>query len=116
MSIGSDDALAVFIDATDGWFARAVRVRERLLSRPNLDLYSPFLSTEPLAVTRRGVQLIHSLDVALAQELRRQLMALRRAGKFVECYLETAGEGSTYPGRVGSGGFLQARMAGIRLL
>ena len=32
--------------------------------------------------------------LARAQELRRQMMALRRAGKFVECYLETAGEGS----------------------
>ncbi|RPH57567.1 signal peptide peptidase SppA, partial [bacterium] len=32
--------------------------------------------------------------LAKAQELRRQLIALRRAGKFVECYLETAGEGS----------------------
>src|SRR6185295_16331328 len=29
-----------------------------------------------------------------AQELRRQMLALRRAGKFVECFLETAGEGS----------------------
>jgi protease-4 len=34
------------------------------------------------------------LGLAKAQELRRQMMALRRAGKFVECYLETAGEGS----------------------
>jgi protease-4 len=33
------------------------------------------------------------LGLAKAQELRRQLLALRRAGKFVECYLETAGEG-----------------------
>lgn len=32
--------------------------------------------------------------LARAQELRRQMVALRRAGKFVECYLETAGEGS----------------------
>ena len=32
--------------------------------------------------------------LARAQELRRQFMALRRAGKFVECYVETAGEGS----------------------
>ena len=32
--------------------------------------------------------------MAKAQELRRQMLALRRAGKFVECYLETAGEGS----------------------
>jgi len=29
-----------------------------------------------------------------AQELRRQMLALRRAGKFVECFLETAGEGA----------------------
>src|SRR3954454_3463811 len=34
------------------------------------------------------------LGLAKAQELRRQLLALRRAGKFVECYLETAGEGT----------------------
>src|SRR3978361_1053825 len=34
------------------------------------------------------------LGLAKAQELRRQMMALRRAGKFVECYMETAGEGS----------------------
>ncbi len=32
--------------------------------------------------------------LAKAQELRRQLLALRRGGKFVECFLETAGEGS----------------------
>jgi protease IV len=32
--------------------------------------------------------------LAKAQELRRQMLALRRAGKFVECYLETAGEGA----------------------
>jgi protease-4 len=34
------------------------------------------------------------LGLAKAQELRRQMIALRRAGKFVDCYLETAGEGS----------------------
>jgi len=34
------------------------------------------------------------LGLAKAQELRRQMLALKRAGKFVECYLETAGEGS----------------------
>jgi len=32
--------------------------------------------------------------MAKAQELRRQMMALRHAGKWVECYMETAGEGS----------------------
>ncbi|HTQ78808.1 MAG TPA: S49 family peptidase, partial [Thermoanaerobaculia bacterium] len=45
----------------------------------------------------RGLALyIESTDLGLgkAQELRRQLAALRQAGKFVECYLETAGEGS----------------------
>jgi protease-4 len=31
--------------------------------------------------------------LAKAQELRRQMLALRRAGKLVECFLETAGEG-----------------------
>ncbi|HEX4497777.1 MAG TPA: signal peptide peptidase SppA [Thermoanaerobaculia bacterium] len=34
------------------------------------------------------------LGLAKAQELRRQMIALRRAGKFVDCYLETAGEGA----------------------
>jgi protease-4 len=29
-----------------------------------------------------------------AQELRRQLLAMRQAGKFVECYMESVGEGS----------------------
>lgn len=46
-----------------------VSVRERLLSSPSLDLYSPFLSPEPLAVPRRGDQLTHSLDVGLRQGL-----------------------------------------------
>lgn len=35
-----------------------------------------------------------SFGLAKAQELRDQLTAMRRAGKFVECYLETAGEGA----------------------
>ena len=35
-----------------------------------------------------------SFGLAKAQELRRQLAALRDAGKSVDCYLETAGEGS----------------------
>src|SRR3954467_8766166 len=45
----------------------------------------------------RGLALyIQDADLGLAkvQELRRQMLALRRAGKFVDCYLETAGEGS----------------------
>lgn len=35
-----------------------------------------------------------SFGLAKAQQLRRQLAALSAAGKFVECYLETAGEGT----------------------
>lgn len=35
-----------------------------------------------------------AFGLAKAQELRRQLLAMRDSGKFVECYLETAGEGS----------------------
>jgi protease-4 len=35
-----------------------------------------------------------SFGLAKAQELRRELAALRAAGKFVRCYLETAGEGT----------------------
>lgn len=48
----------------------------------------------------RGVQglavYIQSADFGLAkaQEMRRQFAALRDAGKFVECYLESVGEGS----------------------
>jgi protease-4 len=45
----------------------------------------------------RGLSLyIQDADFGLAkaQELRRQMLALRQAGKFVECFLETAGEGS----------------------
>lgn len=34
------------------------------------------------------------IGLAKAEELRRQMRALSAAGKFVECYLETAGEGS----------------------
>ena len=39
---------------------------------------------------------VQSADFGLAkaQEMRRQFAELRRAGKFVECYLESAGEGS----------------------
>jgi protease-4 len=39
------------------------------------------------------VQSAH-FGLAKAQQLRRQLAAMSAAGKFVECYLETAGEGS----------------------
>jgi protease IV len=35
-----------------------------------------------------------AMGLAKAEEVRRQLQNLRRAGKFVDCYMETAGEGS----------------------
>ncbi len=59
-------------------------------------LYPAFRS----AVRDKGIKglavYLQSADFGLAkaQELRRQMMALRHAGKWVECYLETAGEGS----------------------
>lgn len=60
------------------------------------ELYPAFRA----AVRDAGVEglavYLQSADFGLAkaQELRRQMMALRHAGKWVECYLETAGEGS----------------------
>lgn len=47
-------------------------VRERLLSTPGLDLYTPATAPESIAVTRRGRQLSHSLDVGLSHELTRR--------------------------------------------
>lgn len=47
-------------------------VRERLLSTPGLDLYTPATAPESIAVTRRGRQLSHSLDVGLHSELTRR--------------------------------------------
>jgi protease IV len=59
-------------------------------------LYPAFRAARQDAGVRGLVVYIQAADFGLAkgQELRRQLLALRRAGKFVECYLETAGEGS----------------------
>ena len=53
-----------------------MQVRERLLSSPGLDLYSPFLAAEPVAVTRRGDQLTHALDIGLTQGLTRRTSLL----------------------------------------
>jgi len=59
-------------------------------------LYPAFRAARQDAGVRGLVVYIQTADFGLAkgQELRRQLLALRRAGKLVECYLETAGEGS----------------------
>ena len=48
------------------------QARERLLSSPNIDLYQPVIAGEPVAVPRRGDQLLHGLDVSLTHELSRR--------------------------------------------
>src|SRR5215210_55729 len=60
------------------------------------ELYPAFRAATQDAGVRGLAVYIQSADLGLAkaQELRRQMMALRHAGKWVECYLETAGEGS----------------------
>jgi hypothetical protein len=50
----------------------ALDVRERLLSSPGLDLYTPAAAPESIAVTQRGRQLSHSLDIGLHNELSRR--------------------------------------------
>lgn len=66
----------------DGNLTRRLKmsVRERLLSSPGLDLYQPFLAAEPMALTRRGDQLNHALDLGLEQELTRRSVLLLGAG------------------------------------
>lgn len=60
------------------------------------ELYPAFRAARKDAGVRGLAVYIQDADFGLAkaQELRRQMVALRRAGKMVECYLETAGEGS----------------------
>lgn len=60
------------------------------------ELYPAFRAARQDPGIRGLAVYIQAADFGLAkaQELRRQMLALRRAGKFVECFLETAGEGS----------------------
>jgi protease-4 len=60
------------------------------------ELYPAFRAARQDPAVRGLAVYIQNADFGLAkaQELRRQLLALRRAGKFVECFLETAGEGT----------------------
>jgi hypothetical protein len=58
----------------------SMQVRERLLSSPGLDLYSPFLVGEPIAVARRGDQLTHAFDIGLTQTLTRRTSLLLGVG------------------------------------
>lgn len=66
----------------------SMQVRERLLSSPGLDLYSPFLTGEPIAVTRRGDQLTHALDVGLTQTLTRRTSLLLGAAHTLRTFEE----------------------------
>lgn len=61
--------LALRADLTRRLFFQA---RERLLSSPNLDLYQPVIAGEPVAVPRRGDQLLHGLDLSLTHDLSRR--------------------------------------------
>lgn len=81
-----------------------LRVRERLLSSPNLDLDSPFLAAEPMAVTRRGDQLTHSFDVALDQDLTRRISLLLGATHTLRTFeSEDFSDTETLSARIGAG-------------
>lgn len=47
-------------------------IQERLQKSPNLDLYQPVLNPDIIAVSRRGDQLTHNLDVALSHAVSRR--------------------------------------------
>jgi hypothetical protein len=50
----------------------SLQIHDRLLSTPNLDLYQPVVAGQPVAVPRRGDQLLHNFDVSLNHELSRR--------------------------------------------
>ncbi len=82
----------------------SMQVRERLLSSPGLDLYSPFLAGEPAAVTRRGDQLTHAFDVGLAQTLTRRTSLLLGAAHTLRTFEEDdLSDTETLSARIGIG-------------
>jgi hypothetical protein len=91
--------LALRGDLTRRLFFQA---RERLLSSPNLDLYQPVIAGEPVAVPRRGDQLLHSFDVSLNHELSRRFGWLVGAAHGRRSFEdETLFDTETLEGRVG---------------
>lgn len=81
-----------------------MQIRERLLSSPGLDLYSPFLAAEPVAVARRGDQLTHSLDVGLTQTLTRRTSLLLGATHTLRTFEdEDFSDTETLAARIGAG-------------
>lgn len=82
----------------------SMQVRERLLSSPGLDLYSPFLTGEPIGVTRRGDQLTHALDVGLTQTLTRRTSLLLGATHTLRTFEEEDfSDTETLAARIGVG-------------
>jgi hypothetical protein len=82
----------------------SMQVREQLLSSPGLDLYSPFLTGEPVAVARRGDQLTHAFDVGLAQTLTRRTSLLLGAAHTLRTFEEDdLSDTETLSARIGIG-------------
>lgn len=82
----------------------SMQIRERLLSSPGVDLYSPFLAGEPVAVTRRGDQLTHALDVGLDQALTRRTSLLLGATHTLRTFeQEDFSDTETLAARIGVG-------------
>ena len=82
----------------------SLQVRERLLSSPGLDLYSPYLAGEPIAVTRRGDQLTHALDVGLNQTLTRRTSLILGAAHTLRTFEEEdLSDTETLSARIGIG-------------
>lgn len=81
-----------------------LNVRERLASSSTLDLYSPFTEAETIAVTRRGDQLTHALDVSLAQEITRRTSVLLGAAHTLRTFeSDDLADTETLSGRIGLG-------------
>jgi hypothetical protein len=81
-----------------------INVRERLASSSTLDLYSPFTEAETIAVTRRGDQLTHGLDVSLAQEITRRTSVLLGATHSLRTFESSdLADTETLSGRIGLG-------------
>jgi hypothetical protein len=82
----------------------AIDVRERLLSTPGLDLYTPVAIPESIAVAERGRQLFHSLDIGLHHELSRRTTLEAALTHSLRRFEETGlYDARTVGGRVGAG-------------
>ena len=79
-------------------------VRERLASSSTLDLDFPFTEAETIAVTRRGDQLSHALEVSLDQSLTRRVSLLLGAAHTLRTFEESdLVDSETLGARIGAG-------------